>query len=194
MHLPLSICQLERIHGPNFAVAIVKVILDIQLLDESTSIQKKYINRLINNLNTGKKDSFGLFQALEDDEFWKQFLVFSQNTHIELSNYPLVYEFVKHRIWSIIIHQQHLECMFNRYDLKTYPNMFVDLQKTKLQLSDPKTLRTLLTKEKLLKIRSKRKEEKKTVSKNDPINEGEAAIKLLKKFLKSSNKKKTLLI
>ncbi len=72
--------------------------------------------------------------------------------------------------------------------------MSVDLQETKLQLLGPKTLGTLLIKEKLLKIRSKRKEEKKTVSKNDPINEGEAAIKLLKKFLKSSNKKKTPLI
>ena len=69
MHLPLSICRLEGIHDPNFAVIIVKVILDIQLLDELTSIQKKYIDGLINDLNTGKKDSFRLFQALEDDEF-----------------------------------------------------------------------------------------------------------------------------
>ena len=84
--------------------------------------------------------------------------------------------------------------MFNRYDLKTYPNMFVNLQEAKLQLSGPKTFGTLLTKEKLLKICSKRKEEKKTVSENDPINGGEAVIKLLEKFLKSSNKKKTPLI
>ena len=80
--------------------------------------------------------------------------------------------------------------MFNRYDLKTHSNMSVDLQETKLQLSGPKTFGTLLTKEKLLKICSKRKEEKKTVSENDPINGGEAATKLLEKFLKSSNKKK----
>ena len=69
MHLTLSICRLEGIHDPNFAVIIVKVILDIQLLNEPTNIQKKYIDGLINNLNTEKKDSFGLFQALEDDEF-----------------------------------------------------------------------------------------------------------------------------
>ncbi len=84
--------------------------------------------------------------------------------------------------------------MFNRYDLKTHPNMSVNLQEAKLQFSDPKTLGILLTKEKLLKIRSKRKEEKKTVSENDPINGGEAATKLLEKFLKLSNKKKTPLI
>ena len=193
-HLPLSICWLGGIHSPNFAVAIVKVILDIQLSDEPTSIQKKYIDRLINDLNTGKKDSFGLFQALEDDEFREQFLAFSQNTHIELPNYPLVYKFIKHRIWSIIVHQQHLKGMFNRYDLKTHPNMSVDLQKAKLQLSGPKPLGTLLTKEKLLEIRSKRKEEEKIVSENDPINGEKAATKLLEKFLKSSNKKKTPLI
>ncbi len=69
--------------------------------------------------------------------------------------------------------------------------MSVDLQKAKLQLLGSKTLRTLLTKEKLLKIRSKRKEEKKTVFKNDPINREKAATKLLEKFLKSLNKKKT---
>ena len=38
MHLPLSICWLGGIHGSDFAVAIVKVILNIQLLDELTSI------------------------------------------------------------------------------------------------------------------------------------------------------------
>ena len=84
--------------------------------------------------------------------------------------------------------------MLNRYDLKTHPNMSVDLQEAKLQLSGPKTLRTLLIKKNLLKICSKRKEEKKTVSENDPINGGEVATKLLEKFLKLSNKKKTPLI
>jgi len=72
--------------------------------------------------------------------------------------------------------------------------MSVDLQETKLQLSGPKTLRTLLIKEKLLKIHSKRKEKKKTVSENDPINGREVATKLLEKFLKLSNKKKIPLI
>ncbi len=59
-----------------------------------------------------------------------------------------------------------------------------------MQLSGSKTLETLLTKEKLLEIYLKRKEKKKTVSKNGFINGEEAAIKLFKKFLKSSNKKK----
>jgi len=59
-----------------------------------------------------------------------------------------------------------------------------------MQLSDLKTLRTLLTKEKLLEIHLKRKEEEKIVSKNSSINGEEAVTKLLEKFLKSSNKKK----
>ena len=134
-----------------------------------------------------------MFQALEDNEFQEQFLAFSQNIHVELPNYLLVYEFVKYRIWPIIVHQQHLEGMFNRYDLKTHPNMFVDLQETRMQLLGSKTLKTLLTKEKLLEIRSKRKEEKK-VSEDGLTHGEEVATKLLEKFLKSSNKKKTSLI
>ncbi|CAI2195196.1 14020_t:CDS:2, partial [Funneliformis geosporum] len=181
MHLPLSICRLGGIHGPDFAVAIVKVILNIPLLHEPTSIQKKYIDGLINDLNVGKGDSFGLFQALEDSEFQEQFLTFSQNTHVELPNYLLVYEFVKYRIWPIIVHQQHLEGMFNKYDLKIHPNMSLDLQEARLQLSGPKTLGTLLTKEKLMEIRVKRKEEKR-ISENgltSLTNGEEAATKLL---------------
>ncbi len=134
-----------------------------------------------------------MFQALEDSEFQEQFLAFSQNTHVKLPNYLLVYEFVKYRIWPIIVHQQQLEGMFNRYDLKTHPNMSVDLQEARLQLSGSKTLRTLLTKEKLLEIRSKRKEEKR-VSEDGLTHREEAVTKLLEKFLKSSNKKKTSLI
>jgi len=134
-----------------------------------------------------------LFQVLENSEFQEQFLAFSQNTHVELPNYLLVYEFVKYRIWPIIVHQQHLEGMFNRYDLKTHPNMSVDLQEARLQLSGSKTLRTLLTKEKLLEIHSKRKEKKK-FSEDGFIHGEEAVTKLLEKFLKSSNKKKTSLI
>ncbi len=144
----------------------------------------------MNDVNTERKDSFRLFQALNDDKFQEQFITFSQSTYIELPNYLLIYKFFKHRIWSIIIHQQYLEGMFNRYDLKSYSNISVDLQKARMQLSDLKTLRTLLTKEKLLEIHLKRKEEEKIVSKNSSINGEEAVTKLLEKFLKSSNKKK----
>lgn len=185
MHLPLSICRLGGTHGPDFAFAIAKVVINAHLPDEPTSVQKKYINELVNDLKTGKKESFGLFQALEDNEFQEQFLAFSRSVYTELVDYPLICEFVNHRIWSIIVHQQHLEGMFNRYDLKTHPNMTIDLQEAKMQLTGPKTLRTLLTKESLSKIRSKRKQ-KEVIVENNPINREETAFKLLERFLKPS--------
>nr|CAG8658254.1 12287_t:CDS:2 [Entrophospora candida] len=185
MHLPLSICRLGGAHGPDFAFAIAKVVVNIDFLDEPTNIQKKYMDQLINDLEVGKRESFGLFQALENNEFQEQFLDFSRSTHTELANYPLVWEFVKNKIWYIIVHQQHLEGMFNRYDLKTHPNMSIDLQEAKMKLSDPKKLGTLITKENLSEVRSKRKQ-KEVIDKNDPTNREEAAIKLLEKFLKPS--------
>ncbi len=52
----------------------------------------------MNDVNTERKDSFRLFQALNDDKFQEQFITFSQSTYIELPNYLLIYKFFKHRI------------------------------------------------------------------------------------------------
>ncbi len=79
--------------------------------------------------------------------------------------------------------------MFNRYDLKTHPNISIDLQEARMKLSGPKTLRILLTKEKLLEVRSKRNQ-KEAIVENDPINKEKAAVKILESFLKPLNKKK----
>ncbi|CAG8799025.1 9353_t:CDS:2, partial [Racocetra persica] len=88
-HLPLSICRLGEIHGPDFAVAVIKVILNIQFSNNLTEIQKEYVDKLEDDLETKKQESFGLFQALEDNDFHEQFLAFSQSTYTEISNYPL---------------------------------------------------------------------------------------------------------
>ena len=48
-----------------------------------------------------------------------------------------------------------------------------------MKLSGPEALGTLLTKEKLLEVRSKRNQ-KEAVVENDPINREEAAIKIIK--------------
>ncbi|CAG8854779.1 20900_t:CDS:1, partial [Gigaspora margarita] len=37
----------------------------------------------------------------------------------------------------ILIHQQQLEGMFNRYDIKVHPNMSLDLQEAKLIQAEP---------------------------------------------------------
>ncbi|CAG8816917.1 18107_t:CDS:1, partial [Dentiscutata erythropus] len=65
------------IHGSDFAIAVIKVILKIQILNNLTEIQKKYIDKLADDLKTKKQEFFGLFQALEDNDFQEQFLAFS---------------------------------------------------------------------------------------------------------------------
>ncbi|CAG8811324.1 7746_t:CDS:1, partial [Racocetra fulgida] len=40
-----------------------------------------------------------------------------------------------YRIWSIAVHQQQLEGLFNRYDIKVHPNMDAKLQESCIQLS-----------------------------------------------------------
>jgi hypothetical protein len=66
--------------------------------------------------------------------------------------------------------------------------MSIDLQKARMQLSGPSTLKTSITKEKLIEVRSK-KNQKEAIVKNNTINKEETAIKILERFLKPSNKK-----
>ena len=49
--------------------------------------------------------------------------------------YPHTYEFVKTRIYFLVIHQQQVEGLFNKLDLKTHPNMKMDLKESKLRLT-----------------------------------------------------------
>ncbi|RIB18946.1 hypothetical protein C2G38_2036486 [Gigaspora rosea] len=46
-----------------------------------------------------------------------------------------IYEFVKNRIWYIMVHQQQVEGLFNKWDLKTHPNITSNLQQSKLRLA-----------------------------------------------------------
>ncbi|CAJ0905380.1 13359_t:CDS:2 [Entrophospora sp. SA101] len=119
----LCICSLGGEHGPEFAQAILHVIFSHPFPDDQpTVIVKKYIGRLNKNLED-QSNSLGLFEALEKNNFREQFVAFSKANYIQLKEFPLIYDFVRHRIWSIIVHQQHLEGMFNRFDIRTHPNM-----------------------------------------------------------------------
>ncbi|CAG8830877.1 31193_t:CDS:2, partial [Racocetra persica] len=72
---------LGGIHDPNFAVTIIKVVLNTYISENITEIQKKYINELVNDIKNKKQESFGLFEALKDNDFQEQFLAFSQSTY-----------------------------------------------------------------------------------------------------------------
>jgi hypothetical protein len=180
-HLPLCVCSLGGESGPEFAQAVSHIVLSYPLPDEPTIRLKNHVERLEKNLKEGRKDSFGLFEALEQNEFKEQFVAFSKVDYTQLQRFPLIYEFVKHRIWSIIVHQQHIEGMFNKYDIKTHPNMSKSLQEARLQLSNPTPLDFEITKEKLTAIRAKRQEEISLPI--DPTIGEEAAKKLARNFL-----------
>ncbi|CAJ0879316.1 15108_t:CDS:2 [Entrophospora sp. SA101] len=94
----LWICSLGGEHGPEFAQAVLNVILSHPLPDDQpTIIVKKYIERLNENLKD-QNNTFGLFEALEKNNFREQFIAFSKVNYIQLKEFPLIYDFVRHRI------------------------------------------------------------------------------------------------
>ncbi|CAG8832372.1 27188_t:CDS:2, partial [Gigaspora margarita] len=91
----------------------------------------KWMNLINQNQNT-----FGLLEALSDNNFYVQFNQFANSGGKELWKFPLIYEFIKYQIYSIMIHQQQPEGMFNHYDIKTHPNMDAELQQARIQISE----------------------------------------------------------
>jgi hypothetical protein len=153
-HLPLSVCNLGGNNGQAFAQAVICVILNFPLPNSSNNLVSKYIIQLVDDFNNQRKESFGLFEALQEDDFRNEFIAFSVANDPKLFDFPLLYDFIKNRIWSIVVHQQHVEGMFNKYDLKIHANMNIDLQEARLKLSGPKPLECMLTSEKLKEVRA----------------------------------------
>jgi hypothetical protein len=69
--------------------------------------------------------------------------------------------FIKYRVWPIVVHQQQLEGMFNRYDIKVHANMSKELQESRIILSGPGNVSVEITQEKLQKVRQQFKEKEK---------------------------------
>ena len=91
--LPFSICRLGGKCGPDFALAVANVVLDYPFPNEPTERVKKYMDELAFDLRNQKNESFGLFEALDENEFRVQFLAFSQSTILEINKFPLVFDF-----------------------------------------------------------------------------------------------------
>ena len=74
---------------------------------------------------------------------------------------------MKTKIYFIVIHQQQVEGLFNKLDLKTHPNMTADLKESKLRLTAKnlakKNLKDVL-KDGLKEIRYQRKNPRETFS------------------------------
>src|SRR5438128_2240815 len=158
IHLPLSVCRLGGEHGPEFAQAVASKILNHSFATELTWLGKYYLEFLEGDLSNGTCKSFGLFEALNDDDFLEQFLAFAESQASDIHKFPPVYDFVKYRIWSIVVYQQHIEGMFNKYNIKTDPNQKTSLQQARMQLTCS-TDKTQVTGEMLKEIRREIREE-----------------------------------
>jgi len=134
-HLPLSVCRLGGNHGPDFAHAFLRVFYSHPESDSPTLQEKSYTEFLQEDVTNHNQNTFGLLEALSNHDFFKQFDNFADSDGKEPWKFPLVYEFIKYRIYSIIVHQQQLEGLFNRYDIKVHPNMDTELQQARIQLS-----------------------------------------------------------
>ena len=184
-HLPSSICHLGGDYGPEFARAVGFVILNKSFNVEPNWHESSYIESLQGDLSHGLIESFGLFEALKEQDFLEEFLIFAESSASELHKFPLIYSFVKHRIWSIIVHQQQIEGMFNKYDIKTHPNQTICLQEACMQISCSKDKDVTITKENLAEIRNEIREKNNNSSSKESAEFGDVAAKnILKKYVK----------
>lgn len=135
IHLPLSVCRLGGDYGPEFARAVASKILNQTFENELTWREELYIKFLEEDFSKGIITSFGLFDALKEDNFLGQFIAFAKSQADDLHKFPLVYDFVKYKIWPIVVHQQQIEGLFNKYDIKTDPNQKTALQEARMQLA-----------------------------------------------------------
>ncbi|RIB24586.1 hypothetical protein C2G38_2065189 [Gigaspora rosea] len=134
LHLPQSVCRLGGKYGWEFARSYAHVVLKIPLLSVPSLRELCYMKFIKLDTEAGEFNDFGLLAALQDPGFNHEFNQFIQERK-PLSEFPKIFEFVKHRIWYIMIHQQEVEGLFNKWDLKTHPNMSSDLQQSKMRLA-----------------------------------------------------------
>ncbi|PKY31291.1 hypothetical protein RhiirB3_448823 [Rhizophagus irregularis] len=122
IHLPLSVCRLGGDYGSDYARAFLHVFYSRPESDYSTLQEKSYIKSLQEDIINNNKNTFGLLEALSDQNFFEQFDSFAS-------------EFIKYRIYSVVIYEQQLEGLFNRYDIRVDPNMSAEFQQARLQIS-----------------------------------------------------------
>ena len=152
IHLSLSVCQLGGDYGQEFARAFLHVFFSKQHSNTSWR-ESSYIEFLEKDLQNKTINTFGLMEALQEPNFLKEFEEFSNSDTNEYWKFPMVYTFIVYQIWPIVVHQQQLEGMFNRYDIKVHANMSKELQESRIILSGPGNESVEITQEKLQKVR-----------------------------------------
>ena len=105
-----------------------------------------------------------------------QFDNFADSDGKEPWKFPLVYEFIKYRIYSIVIHQQQLEGLFNRYDIKVHSNMSPELQQARIQISGLNGGITEITQDKLCNIRKELRDSNNNLELDNHLESSEAIL------------------
>ncbi|CAG8712898.1 4985_t:CDS:1, partial [Ambispora leptoticha] len=157
LHLPLVVCRLGGNNAQSFASSFYYVVLKKPWIKLPTNLELQFVAELENDLNNGITDDLGLRELLlQNENFFREFEQFCADDKPLIYNYPYLYNFVKTRIYFIIIHQQQVEGLFNKLDLKTHPNMSLPVKQSKLHLSSINIDKKNLSKE-LKEIRKNRK-------------------------------------
>lgn len=153
LHLLLVVCRLGSNSSRSFASGFYHGVLKKPWIKLPNDLEIRFSKELEEDLRNGKTDSLGLYELLlQNDNFLQKFEQFCLNDELMIYNLPELYQFIKTQIYFIIIHQQQVEGLFNKLDIKTYSNMSLPVKQSKLRLSsskiDKKTLLEELKKQK----------------------------------------------
>lgn len=169
LHLPLSVCCLGGKYGREFARSFIHIVLGTPLLSVPSLRELCYMKFIELDIKYNEFNDFGLSAALKDPMFNYEFHQFAREQK-SLNQLPKVFEFVKNRIWYIVVHQQQVEGLFNKWDLKTHPNMTGSLQQSKLRLTSMPLAEIGCNSSDLMELRARKRHErasKQSISRED---------------------------
>lgn len=167
LHLPLSICHLGGEYGKEFARSFAYVVLKSPWQSVPSLRELCYAKFLELDIECNNNfNYFGLTDALKNLIFNSEFYQFAQGQK-SLNQLPKMLEFVKNRIWYIVVHQQQLEGLFNKWDLKTHPRMTNELQQSKLRLTSMPLTEIGCNSSELMEYRAKNRQQIKLASRQN---------------------------
>ncbi|CAB4441724.1 unnamed protein product [Rhizophagus irregularis] len=139
-----------------------------QIWEAITILQDDDFENFVNGLVSG------IDSALNSLKTWMgiRILNFAYSPNLPIYEFPLLYEFVKSRIYYIVIHQQQIEGLFNKYDLKSHPNMTNETKQAKLQLAFENTKNISLTISDLHEERKRKRKRMENINEDNSLNYG----------------------
>ncbi|PKY29906.1 hypothetical protein RhiirB3_446735 [Rhizophagus irregularis] len=109
LHLPLAICRLGGNNAQLFASSFYHVILEKPWISPPSELELRFAQNLEDDKNNGITNDFGLSELLRhNDNLLEEFIQFCICNDPKLYLFPNLYDFVKSKIYYIVIHQQQL--------------------------------------------------------------------------------------